>query len=92
MAGLRRALSCLAIVAAAAAAVRLTYNSKVDNTKKGLPRQIGAPPREGQRRARRDGAADVVTSLEPPLDARVRFRRAARWKREGYPAVAKHAF
>ena len=28
MAGLRRSLSCLAIVAAAAAAVGLTYNSK----------------------------------------------------------------
>ena len=30
MAGLRRALSCLAIVAAAAAAVGLTYNSKIN--------------------------------------------------------------
>ena len=73
MAGLRRALSCLAIVAAAAAAVGLTYNSKVnDATAKTdcLSANWGAAAVKGNAAVVATVPPDVVTSARATsLDA-----------------------
>ena len=71
MAGLRRALSCLAIVAAAAAAVSLTYNSKVATQKKDcLSATWGAAAVKGNAALVATVPPDVVTSARATsLDA-----------------------
>ena len=77
MAGLRRILSCLAIVAAAAAAVGLTYNSKVnDATKKKdcLSTTWGAAAVKGNAAVVAAVPRDVVTSARATsLDASGKF-------------------
>ena len=78
MAGLRRALSCLAIVAAAAAAVGLTYNSKGnanDSIKKDcLSANWGAAAVKGNAAVVAAVPRDVVTSARATsLDASGKF-------------------
>ena len=75
MAGLRRALSCLAVVAAAAAAVGLTYNSKVAKQKKDcLSTNWGAAAVKGNAAVVAAVPADVVTSARATsLDASGKF-------------------
>ena len=77
MAGLRRALSCLAIVAAAAAAVGLTYNSKInaDATRKDcLSANWGAAAVQGNAAVVAAVPRDVVTSARATsLDASGNF-------------------
>ena len=73
MAGLRRALSCLAIVAAAAAAVGLTYNSKAQkdaSQKDCLAANWGAAAVKGNAAVVATVPPDVVTSARATsLDA-----------------------
>ena len=71
MAGLRRALSCMAVVAAAAAAVGLTYNSKVATQKKDcLSTNWGAAAVKGNAALVATVPPDVVTSARATsLDA-----------------------
>ena len=77
MAGLRRALSCLAIVAAAAAAVGLTYNSKVNDAlqkKDCLSTNWGAAAVKGNAALVAAVPRDVVTSARATsLDASGKF-------------------
>ena len=71
MAGLRRALSCMAVVVAAAAAVGLTYNSKVATQKKDcLSANWGAAAVKGNAALVATVPPDVVTSARATsLDA-----------------------
>ena len=73
MAGLRRALSCMAVVAAAAAAVGLTYNSKVNDAlqkKDCLSANWGAAAVKGNAALVATVPTDVVTSARATsLDA-----------------------
>ena len=77
MAGLRRALSCLAIVAAAAAAVGLTYNSKVNDARQKkdcISTNWGAAAVKGNAALVATVPPDVVTSARATsLDASGKF-------------------